>query len=56
MTKKFLVDTSDTVYLYDKKGKVKNKKVIELLNSWLTLQITYIIESIKDSKSVEDDW
>lgn len=48
--------TDNTVYLYDKKGKAKNKKVIELLNSWLTLQITYIIESIKESKSVEDDW
>lgn len=46
----------NTVYLYDKKGKEKNKKVIESLNLWLTLQITYIIESIKESKSVEDDW
>lgn len=48
--------TDNTVYLYDKKGKVKNKKVIELLNSWLNLQITYIVASIRESKSVEDNW
>jgi len=46
----------NTVYLYDKKGKVKNKKVIELLNSWIALQITYIIESIKESKIENDEW
>lgn len=48
--------TDNTVFLYDKKGKVKNKKVIESLNSWINLHISYIIESIQESKEVEDSW
>lgn len=46
----------NTVYLYDKKGNEKNKKVINLLNSWINLQITYIIKSIREYKEVEDNW